>query len=330
MQAIRHDRYGSPDVLRVEDVERPVPGPKDVLVRVRAASLNPADRYFLRGEPYFLRLFAGLFRPREKGLGADIAGEVVAIGEKVEGLAVGDDVYGSNAGGAGFAEYAVLPAATLARKPTRLDFVEAAALPMAATTALQALQSAGVAAGERVLVHGASGGVGTSAVQLARALGAHVTAVCSARNVELVRSLGADEVIDYTRDENGRDLSGAIARGLAPFDVMLDTVGNLPLAAWRRLLTRRGRYVVIGGPDGRILGPLARLLGLVIRGLFLPQRVVPLFATTTTQALDDVTRHVDAGALRPILDRRVSLQGVPEAICYLETRRARGKIVVEI
>lgn len=254
MQAMLYQRYGGPEVLRLATVVAPTPGPGEVLIQVHAAALNAADAYLLKGEPALLRLSSGLGGPKRPILGADIAGAVAAVGSQVTQFQPGDAVYGdlSGAGLGGFAEFVCAPAGVLTLKPARLSFAQAAAVPMAAVTALQGLRAGGpITAGQQVLIHGASGGVGTFAVQLARSFGASVTAVCSPRNVALARSLGADHVVDYTQE----DFTQSDRR----YDVILVANGNRPLRAYRRALRPGGRCVVVGGAIRTILA--ATLLG---------------------------------------------------------------------
>lgn len=268
MQAMVYRRYGGPEVLRLETVAEPTPGPKDVLIHVYAASLNAADEYLLKGEPALLRLSAGLRGPKRSVLGADIAGMVVAVGGQVTQFRPGDAVYGDLSGCelGGFAEYVCASEDALALKPARLSFEQAAAVPLAAVTALQGLRAGGqVVPGQQVLIHGASGGVGTFALQLARSFGATVTAVCSTRNVEVARSLGADHVVDYSQED--------FARGDRRYDLILVVNGNRSLAAYCRALRPRGRMVVAGGAIRQILaatlfGPaLSRAWGVGVRHL---------------------------------------------------------------
>lgn len=320
MQAMTYRAYGAPDVLQSTTIARPVPGANDVLVQVHAASLNQADLYLLRGEPLVARLFSGLRRPRHPTLGADIAGRVVAVGSGVTSLQPGDAVYGdlSASGRGGFAEYVCARAEALAPKPASLSFAQAAAVPMAAVTALQGLRTAGpVAAGERVLVHGASGGVGTFAVQLARAMGARVTAVCSARHLEQARTFGAEHVIDYTREDFTRDGRR--------YDLILVVNGRRSLAEYRRALSPRGRLVVAGGDVGIILQ--ATLLGPVMSLI----HRVPVRSLAARPSRDDllfVGQLLDNGVVVPAIDRCYPLQELPEAMRYLADGHACGKIVI--
>ncbi len=320
MQAMTYRAYGTPDVLQPTKVARPVPEAGEALVQVHAASLNQADLYLLRGEPLPLRLSAGLRRPRRPTLGADIAGRVVAVGSGVTRLQPGDAVYGdlSAYGLGGFAEYVCARDEALAPKPASLSFAQAAAVPMAAVTALQGLRASGpVAAGERVLIHGASGGVGTFAVQLARAMGAQVTAVCSARNVEQARTLGAEHVIDYAQEDFTRDGRR--------YDLILVVNGRRSLAEYRRALSPRGRLVVAGGDVGTImqatlLGPVLSLAhSITVRGLVArPSRDDLLF----------VGQLLDSGVVVPVIDRCYPLGELPEAMRYLAGGHACGKVVI--
>lgn len=312
--------YGAPDVLQPTTVARPIPEAGEVLVQVHAASLNQADLYLLRGEPWVARLSSGLRRPKRPTLGADIAGRVVAVGRGVTRFQPGDAVYGDLAacGFGGFAEYVCAYEEALAPKPASLSFVQAAAVPMAAVTALQGLRAAGpVAAGARVLVHGASGGVGTFAVQLARAMGAQVTAVCSARHVEQARALGVEHVIDYTQED--------FTREGRRYDLILVVNGRRSLAEYRRALNPRGHLVVAGGAVGTILR--AMLLGPMM-SLVHRITVRSLFARPSRDDLMVVGQLLDSGVVMPIIDRCYPLGELPEAMGYLATGHARGKVVI--
>ncbi|MEU0546553.1 NAD(P)-dependent alcohol dehydrogenase [Micromonospora sp. NPDC005979] len=327
MKAIVQDRYGGPETLVLDDVARPAPAPNDVLVRVAAASLNAYDWHAMRGDPRMARLAMGLSRPRARIRGRDIAGRVEAVGAEVRDIRVGDAVFGDlgDANGA-FAEYACVPQTQVAPMPTNLTPQQAAALPLAGITALLGLCDVGrVEPGQRLLVNGASGGVGTLAVQLGKALGATVTGVCSTRNVDLVRSLGADEIVDYRRDD--------FADGSRRHDVVLDLVGNRSLTDLRRALTPTGTLVLSGGGvygGGSLVGPVwliarGRLLAPLVR-----QRVVTLTTTPSRQHLDRLRAHVEAGRLTPVVDRTYPLHEVPDAIRYLEGEHARAKVVITI
>jgi NADPH:quinone reductase-like Zn-dependent oxidoreductase len=324
MKAIVHDRYGSPDVLRLEDVDRPAPAAGEVLVRVRAAAVNARDWHTMRGDPYLARLTFGLAGPKVRIRGTDFAGEVEAVGSKVTGFRPGDEVYGEAP--AAFAEFVSVPEGVLGPKPATLTFAQAAAIPLAGNTALMGLRDLAQAGpGRRILINGASGGVGTFAVQLGRSYGAHVTGVCSTRNVELVRSLGADQVIDYTRADFTRDGQR--------YDVVFDLVGNRSLRALRRALTPTGTLILSGGgvsEGGSLVGPI----GLVAKGQllsrFVRHRVVTLSATPSTENLATLRDLVEAGSLTPVIDRTHPLSETAEAIRYVEEDHARAKVVLTV
>lgn len=323
MKAIVSRSYGSPDVLTLEDAAMPTPDDNDVLIKIHAASVNPADWRMLRANPFFIRLMGfGFLKPKNKILGADVAGRVEAVGQKVQRFQVGDQVFGdlSVSGWGGFAEYACASADALVPMPSRITFEQAAAVPMAAVTALQGLRDKGrIQPGQRVLVNGASGGVGTFAVQIAKALGAEVTGVCSTRNLDLVRSLGADEVIDYTQEDftaNGRR-----------YDLILDAAAYRSVLKHKRALNREGRYVLVGGS-------LARTFQTMIVGPWISmtehKSVGSMLAKPNNQDLATVTELVEAGQVAPVIDRCYPLGEVPEALRYLEKGRARGKVVVTV
>jgi NADPH:quinone reductase-like Zn-dependent oxidoreductase len=327
MKAIVQHHYGSPDTLRLEDVDRPDAAPGHVLVRVRAASVNAADWHVMRGDPKLARLQLGVRRPKASIRGRDFAGEVVEAGVGVSHVQPGDEVYGETGMTDGaFAEYVCAPADQVAPRPAGLTFEEAAALPLAGCTALQGLRDvARMQSGHRLLINGASGGVGTFAVQIGKALGAHVTAVCSTRNVELVRSLGADDVVDYTT----ADIIAAARR----FDVVLDLVGNRRLGELRQVLTERGVLVLAGGgvfDGGSLVGPMRLIVAGGLAGRVVRQRIQPFTATPTTERLNALARLAESGRVRPVIDRTYSLAQVPIAIRYLETEHARAKVVITI
>lgn len=324
MKAIVQDRYGSPDVLRFEEVDTPTPADHDVLVRVHAAALNAYDWHVMRGDPYLSRLVFGLGRPKRRIRGRDFAGRVESVGRKVTRLRRGVEVFGDiGAANGAFAEYVCVPENLVEPKPVNLTCEQSAAIPLAATTALTCLRDAGVRPGQRVLVNGASGGVGTFAVQLAKAFGADVTGVCSTGNIELVESIGADHVIDYTRDDFSRDDRR--------YDVVLDLVGNRSLTDCRRVLTPAGTLVLSGGGSsegGSLLGPM----GLFVRGQVLARFVRHrLIAPVTTPSVDDLAtlrELTESGRITPVVDRTYPLSEVPEAIRYLEVEHASGKVVI--
>ncbi|MEW2385179.1 NAD(P)-dependent alcohol dehydrogenase [Micromonospora sp. NPDC047707] len=327
MKAIVQDRYGPPETLTLADVDVPVPAADEVLVRVEAAALNAYDWHVMRGDPRLARLALGRSRPRARVRGRDFAGRVEAVGTDVRDVRPDDAVFGDlgDANGA-FAEYVRVPATLLAARPANLTPQQAAALPLAGTTALLGLRDVGqVGPGHRVLINGASGGVGTLAVQLAKVLGATVTGVCSTRNVDLVRSLGADHVVDYTRDDFTRDTRR--------HDVVFDLVGNRSLTALRRALTPTGALVLSGGGvyrGGSLVGPI----GLIMRGRvlapFVRQRIGILTTAPGRQHLDTLRAYAEAGRLTPVIDRTYPLHEVPEALRYLEGEHARAKVVITV
>jgi NADPH:quinone reductase-like Zn-dependent oxidoreductase len=321
MRAVTHHRYGTTDVLEVRAVDTPAPGDGEVLLRVAAASVNPLDWHFMTGTPYVLRLVAGIRRPRQAIRGADVAGMVVAVGAGVEGFAPGDRVMGTARGS--FAEWTLAKPASLARLPQGISFADAAAMPVAAITALQALRDhARIEPGHRALVNGAAGGVGTFAVQLAVAMGAEVTAVCSTHNVEMVRDLGAQRVFDYTAEDW---VDGS------QYDVIVDNVGNRSLGDCVRSLVDGGRYVMVSGPkDNRWLDPFRRLVAGKFRFVRSGRSFHQFTANETSADLAELLRFVEAGQLRSVIDRTVALEGVPDALDHLGTGHARAKIVVEV
>jgi NADPH:quinone reductase-like Zn-dependent oxidoreductase len=324
MKAIVYQDFGSPDILRCEQIDKPIPGDNEVLIKVRAASVNPLDWHFLEGTPYLARLVSfGLIEPRVTRLGVDYAGTVVSVGKNVTKLEPGDEVFGARTGA--FAEYVCVGAdRAIAQKPPGLSFEEAASSPVAGITALQALRDKGkVRAGQEVLINGASGGVGTFAVQIAKSFGANVTGVCSTRNVDMVRSLGADDVIDYTKDD--------FTRSGRRFDLILDNVANRSLLDMRRVLKPNGVYVLIGGGglnEGRWVGPFPRLIKTIALSPFVSQEMGMLLADLNEDDLAVLGELMRTGAVKPVIDRRYALGEVSEAIRYLEQGHARGKVVV--
>ena len=322
MKGIQARCYGSPAVLEFADIEKPVPADDEVLVRVHAASVNPLDWHMMRGKPYVMRLDNGFGRPKSARMGVDFAGTVEAVGRNVSRFQPGDAVFGGRSGA--LAEYVnVRESRAVAPKPDRLSFEQAAAIPVAAITALQALRDKGqLQAGQSVLINGASGGVGTFAVQIAKALGAEVTGVCSTRNVPMVRSIGADHVIDYTREN--------FTQGARRYDLIVDMVGNHALLELRRALEPDGRLVIVGGESGSWFAPLDRLLKAAFLSPFVSQDMERLFADLTRQDLAVLGELAQAGKLTPVIDRRYPLSEAPEAIEYLETGRARGKVIVVV
>ncbi len=322
MKAIVYCDYGSPDVLKVEDVARPVPNDDQVLVKVRAASINPLEWHFMRGTPYVGRLMGmGLRKPKDTRLGVDVAGRVEAVGRNVTQFKPGDEVFGSARGA--LAEYVCSSERGLAVKPANVTFEQAASVSVAGGTALQGLRDKGkLQPGQKVLINGASGGVGTFAVQIAKAMGAEVTGVCSTRNVALVRSLGADHVIDYTKE----DFTKAGLR----YDLVLDMVGNHSLLRCRRVLEPKGRYVMVGGPKGRWIAPLDRALAAKVLSWFVSQEIGMMMANLNKKDLNVLRDLMEAGKVKPAVDRTYPLSQVSEAMRYLETGHARGKVVVTV
>ncbi|VXB95160.1 NADPH:quinone reductase [Arthrobacter sp. 9AX] len=323
MKAIVQDVYGSADVLELRDIARPEPGGGQVLIRVRAAGVDQGVWHLMAGLPYLIRLFGyGLKKPKVPVRGREVAGMVEAVGPGVSRFRAGDEVFGTCDGS--FAEFVCAKEDRLARKPVNLSFEEAAAAPISGVTALQAVRDAGrVGVGQQVLILGAGGGVGSFAVQLAKAFGAEVTGVCSTGKVELVRSLGADEVIDYTRSD--------IADTGKLYDVILDTAGNRPLSVLRRLLVPKGTLVIVGGEGGgKLTGGFQRSLGAPLVSLFAGRTLKGLVSKETHLDLEALASLIEAGSVKPAVDRVFPLAEAPDAISYLRAGRARGKVVVRV
>jgi NADPH:quinone reductase-like Zn-dependent oxidoreductase len=325
MKAIVYHEFGSPDVLRLEEVDKPVPNDNQLLIKVRAVSVNPLDWHFMEGTPYIGRPLAfGFLKPEVTRLGVDYAGTVEAVGKNITEFKPGDEVYGNKFGA--FAEYVAASDKALALKPASLTFEQAASLPVAAITALQALRDTGkIQAGQKVLINGASGGVGTFAVQIAKNFGAEVTGVCSGRNVELVRSLGADHVIDYTKED--------FTKGNERYDLILDNVGNQPLAGFRRVLNRNGMYVMIGGggvKDDPWFGALVRPIKSILMSKFISQQMKPMLAEMNRKDLTLLADLIQAGKVKPVIDKTYTFNQLPDAMRYLEEGHARGKVVVTV
>jgi NADPH:quinone reductase-like Zn-dependent oxidoreductase len=319
MKAIVYTKYGSPDVLRLAEVEKPVPGANEVLIKVHAAALNAYDVHLLTADPFVIRLAGfGFLKPKHGVLGADLAGRVEALGSSVKQFQVGDEVFGCYLGG--FAEYAAVPERTLALKPANSSFVQAAAVPMAALTALQGLRNLGqIQPGQKVLINGASGGVGTFAVQLARSFGADVTAVCSPRNVDLARSIGADQVIDYTQADFTKN-------GLR-YDLIIAANGYHSIFDYKRALSPKGIYVMLGGSMAQmaqtlLLGPSLSKSG--------GQKMSSMMAQVNQKDLVFLKELIEAGKIAPVIDRSYPLSEVPEAFRYLKAGHARGKVVITL
>lgn len=322
MKAIVYRCYGSPDVLEFEDVDKPKPADDEVLVKVHAAAVNPLDWHYMRGSPYIMRLGVGLGAPTRTSMGVDFAGTVEAVGSNVKRFKPGDEVFGGRSGA--FAEYVtVREDRALALKPANMTFEQAASVPIAGITALQALRDKGqLKPGQKVLINGASGGVGTFAVQIAKSYGAEVTGVCSTRNVEMVRSIGADHVIDYTQEDYTK--SGQ------HYDLIIDNVGNHSLLANRRVLNPDGIFVIIGGPKGNWLAPLMNPIKALMLSPFVGQEFVMILAKLDKDDLAILGDLMQAGKVTPVIDRRYRLSEVPAAIRYSEEGHARGKIVIDL
>jgi NADPH:quinone reductase-like Zn-dependent oxidoreductase len=322
MKAILQYRYGSPDVLELREVEKPVVGDDSVLVRVRAASLNVGDWHYMRGVPYLVRMRGGLSKPKQSRLGSDVAGHVEAVGKNVTQFRPDDAVFGARRGA--FGEYVSAGEGNFVLKPDNLTFEQAAGVPVAGLTALQGLRDKGhVQPGQRVLINGASGGVGTFAVQIAKAFGADVTAVCSTRNVEMARSIGADQIIDYTRED--------FTRGRQRYDMIFDVAGNRSLLACRRVLGSNGTIVLAGVKGGRRMGPiLARLLAARALSRVRSQKMLFFLAAIKKEDLIVLKELIEAGKLSPVIDRTYPLSQTPDAIRYLEEGHARGKVIITV
>jgi NADPH:quinone reductase-like Zn-dependent oxidoreductase len=325
MKAIVYHEFGSPDVLRLEEVEKPVPTDNQLLIKVRAVSVNPLDWHFMEGTPYIGRPLAfGFLKPTVTRLGVDYAGTVEAVGKNITEFKPGDEVYGNKFGA--FAEYVVATDKALALKPANLTFEQAASIPVAGITAFQALRDNGkVQPGQKVLINGASGGVGTFAVQIAKTFGAEVTGVCSGRNAELVRSLGADRVIDYTKED--------FTKGGERYDLILDNVGNQPLSGFRRVLNPNGKYVMIGGggvKDDPWFGALVRPIKAILMSKFMTPKMEPMLADMNRKDLTLFADLIQTGKVKPVIDKTYTFSQLPEAMRYLEEGHARGKVVVTV
>ena len=326
MKAIVYHNFGSPDVLRLEEIEKPVPNDNQVLVKVRAASVNPLDWHFMEGTPYIMRAMGvGLLKPNEARLGVDYAGTVEAVGKNVTKFKPGDEVFGGKTGA--FAEYVcVLADRAVALKPANITFEQAASVPIAGITALQGLRDKGkIQPGQRVLINGASGGVGTFAVQIAKSFGADVTGVCSTRNLELVQSIGADHVIDYTKED--------FTKSGQRYDLILDNVGTQPLLGFTRVLNPKGKYVMIGGggpSDQGLIGALARPVKALVLSRFVTQEMGMMFAELNQKDLSILADLMQAGKVTPVIDRTYPLSQISDALRYLEAGHARGKVVITV
>jgi NADPH:quinone reductase-like Zn-dependent oxidoreductase len=326
MKAVVYTDYGSPDVLQIRDIKKPVPTDDQVLVKVRAVSINPLDWHFIEGRPYIMRgMMGGMRKPKSPRLGVDYSGTVEAVGKNVTQFKLGDEVFGNKIGA--FAEY-ICPRAdrAVAMKPASVTFEQAAGIPVAGLTALQGLRDHGkVQPGQKVLINGASGGVGTFAVQIAKNLGAEVTGVCSGRNADMVRSLGADHVIDYTKED--------FTKGNERYDVILDNVGTQPLSGFRRVLKPNGILVMVGGGgpnDGKWVGPMARPIKAMLMSPFTSQKMGMMLAEPNQKDLNLVAEMMDSGKVKPVIDRTYPLSQIREAMAYLEQGHARGKVIITV
>ena len=324
MKAIVYTKYGPPDVLELKEVEKPAPNDDEVLIKVHAASVNPAELHLLRADPFFARFYSGILKPKNTILGADIAGRVESVGRNIKLFHIGDEVFGdlSDCGWGGFAQYVCAPENAIALKPANLSFEEAAAVPLAAIAALQGLRDKGkIQQGQKVLINGASGGVGTFAVQIAKSFGTEVTGVCSTRNLDLVRSIGADHVIDYTQVD--------FSRNGQHYDLIFDAVGNRSVSDFKRALSPNGICAVAGFTN------FSHLLKVIVQGSWVSitgNKKIGLMETAKPNHKDLVfiKELIEAGKVKPVIDRRYPLSEVAEAFRYLEGRHARGKVVITV
>jgi NADPH:quinone reductase-like Zn-dependent oxidoreductase len=325
MKAAVYTQYGPPDVVvHITDVEKPVPKDNEVLLKVHAAGVNPLDSHLTKGGPYIVRVLVGLGKPRIKRPGVDVAGRVEAVGKNVTQFKPGDAVFGLCKGA--FAEYLCAPESAFVIKPENITFEQAASAPVAALTALQGLRDKGhIQAGRKVLINGAAGGVGTFAVQIAKSFGAHVTAVCSTRNGDMVRSIGADDVIDYTQEDFTKINPGQC------YDIIFDNVSNHSLSACRRLLNPKGINLMVGVLSGRgIISLLTRLVTALIWSRFISQKFIFFIAKLNKQDLTLLSELMATGKITSVIDRCYSLNQVPEAIRYLSKQHARGKVIITL
>ena len=323
MKAIVYRCYGTPEVLKLEEIAKPTPADDRVLVKVHAASVNPLDWHYLQGKPYIMRAAAGVGKPDSILMGADFAGTVESVGKDVTRFKPGDEVFGDRDGA--FGEYvSVREKGAMALKPSNMSMEQAAAVPIAGLTALQALRDKGkVHTGQKVLINGASGGVGTFAVQIAKTYGADVTGVCSTRNVEMVKSIGADHVIDYTKED--------FTQGSARYDLIIDNVGNHTLSEYRQVLTPNGALVMVGGPsDNPWLGPLTASVKAYFVSPFVSQKLIFMLADANQDDLNMLRDLMQAGKVTPVIDRQYKLAETAQAIGYLEQGHARGKVIIAV
>jgi NADPH:quinone reductase-like Zn-dependent oxidoreductase len=320
MKAIVYSGYGPPDVLKIEEIAKPAPRDDEVLIKVRAAAINPLDRHIMRGKPFFLRMGFGLRKPKVRP-GRDVAGQVEAVGRKVTRFKAGDEVFGACSGA--LAEYACTRERALVTKPTTVSFEQAASVPVAGLTALQGLRNKGkIQSGQKILINGAGGGVGTFAVQIAKSFGADVTGVCSTSKVDLVRSIGADRVIDYTHED--------FTEGRQRYDLIFDLAATHSMLQYRRVLNPNGTCVLAGGPTTKVSAILASAFEVLVLSRFVSQTFVMFVAKVRTEDLTLLGELMKTGKLTPVIDRRYKLNEVPGAIRYLEEGHARGKIVITV
>jgi NADPH:quinone reductase-like Zn-dependent oxidoreductase len=321
MKAIVYHNYGAPDVLKYEEIEKPTAGDDEVLIKVHAAAANPLDFHLMRGVPSFMRLMSGLRKPKDTGVGRDVAGRVEAVGRNVTEFKPGDDVFGSCRGA--FAEYACASESAFVMKPQNVTFEQAASVPVAAYTALQGLRDKGkITAGQKVLINGAAGGVGTFAVQIAKSFGADVTGVCSTGNLKLVQSIGANQVIDYTKDD--------FTKSGQRYDLILDCHATHSLSSLRRALNPEGRYVGVGGPLGSTIAILFDLLKPFALSPFVSQKFGMVMAKRSKADLTIMRELMESGKVTSVIDRRYSLSEAPEALRYLGEGHARGKVLITL
>lgn len=321
MKAVVHRCYGSADVLKLENIEKPIPAANEVLVKVKAASVNPLDWHYMRGSPYIMRLIgSGLGAPKNPRLGVDFAGTVEAVGSSVRQFKPGDEVFGG--GNGAFGEYVMIAEDQgIVLKPENISFEQAASVPIAAITALQALRDEGqIMPGQKVLINGASGGVGTFAVQIAKSYGAEVTGICSGRNAEMVKSLGADYVINYKQED--------YTQGSEKYDLIIDMIGNHSLSQNRKVMTPHGKFIIIGGAKGNWLAPLMRPISAMMYSPFVDQEFYMFIAQIRKQDLSVLGELMKSGEITPVIDRSYPLNEVQDAIRYSEQGHARGKIII--
>jgi NADPH:quinone reductase-like Zn-dependent oxidoreductase len=321
VKAVVYHNYGSPDVLRYEEIEKPSPGDNDVLVVVRAASVNPYDSHMIRAEPFLLRIAFGLRKPKHPRLGVDFAGRVEAVGSSVTRFKAGDEVFGAARGA--FGEYVCAEDSRLAFKPQNVTFAQAASVPIAGVTALQALRDRGkLQPKQKVLINGAAGGIGTFAVQIAKAFGAHVVGVCSTRNLDLVLSIGADEVIDYTKED--------FTKGASQYDVLLDCVSNHSLTACRHILKPEGEYVGVGGVGQPMMRIVTRLVSGAVMSPLVKKNLRPFGAKMNKDDLAVIAGMIESGKVTPVIESEYSFTQVADAIRHVETGHTRGKVVITV